>query len=137
MPEGNLRFGEYIRKMRLADSRELTMQDVGNHLGISVQYMSDIEKGRKKPFDRKRLAQLAKFLRLSEGETAKMYDLASRETLNIPYDIEDTFINEEVGDLARYALRQSKAGFIVEEDWKTMIRKSEERRAGKEVVDDD
>jgi hypothetical protein len=35
---------------------------------------------------------------------------------------------EEVGDLARFALRQSKAGFITEEDWKSLIRKAEEKR---------
>ena len=32
---------------------------------------------------------------------------------------------EEVGNLARLALRQSKAGNITEEDWKRFIRESE------------
>jgi hypothetical protein len=35
---------------------------------------------------------------------------------------------EKVGDLARYALRQSKAGFIEEEDWKTFIRQMEAKK---------
>jgi hypothetical protein len=38
---------------------------------------------------------------------------------------------EEIGDLARYALRQSKAGFIKEEDWKIFIRMMEAKKLQK------
>ena len=121
-------FGEYIRKKRLSDSRELTMQDIADHLGISLSYMSAIENRRKPPFDGDKLESLAKFLQLSEYETALMFDLAGRETREVPYDIQDTFMYDEVGDLARYALRQSKAGFIKEADWKAFIRQAEEKK---------
>ena len=66
MKEKNMYFGEYIRKKRLSDSRELTMQDVADHLGISLSYMSAIENRRKPPFDGDKLASLAVFLHLSE-----------------------------------------------------------------------
>jgi len=121
-------FGEFIRKKRLADSRELNQQDVADHLGISLSYISAIENRRKPPFDGDKLEELAKFLNLSEEDTALMFDLAGRETREVPYDIQDTFMYDEVGNLARYALRQSKAGFIKEEDWKTFIRQAEEKR---------
>jgi hypothetical protein len=68
---------------------------------------------------------------MTEEEAAKMYDLASRENQHVPYDIEDTLMYDDVGDLARFALRQTKAGFIVEDDWKAMIRKAEERKEKK------
>ena len=128
MKEKNMFFGEYIRKKRLADSRELTMQDVADHLGISLSYMSAIENRHKPPFDGDRLEQLAEFLNLTDDETALMFDLAGRENREVPYDIQDTFMYEPVGDLARYALRQSKAGFIKEDDWKTFIRQMEEKK---------
>jgi len=128
MKEKNMRFGDYIRKKRLADPRELTMQDVAEHLGYTLQYISLIENGNKKPFEGEKLEQLAEFLKLSEKETALMFDLASRENHEVPYDIEDTFMYEEVGDLIRYATRQSKAGFIKEEDWKTFLRQMEEKK---------
>ena len=35
---------------------------------------------------------------------------------------------ENVGDLIRYAARQTKAGFIKEEDWKKFIREKEEEK---------
>lgn len=128
MKEQNMFFGEFIRKKRLADSRELNQQDVADHLGISLSYISAIENRRKPPFDGDKLEELAKFLNLSEEDTALMFDLAGRETREVPYDIQDTFMYDEVGNLARYALRQSKAGFIKEEDWKTFIRQAEEKR---------
>jgi len=128
MNEKYLRFGKYIRKKRLADPRELTMKDVGDHLGFTQQYMSLIENGNKKPFDGEVLEKLAAFLNLTDEETALMYDIASRETRDVPYDIEDTLLYEDVGDLIRYAARQTKAGFIKEEDWKKFIREQEKER---------
>ena len=128
MKEKYMSFGDYIRKKRLADLRKLTMSDVAKHLNISVSYVSAVENRNKRAFDGEMLAKLAKFLKLTEEETALMYDLAGRENHNVPYDIEDTFLYEEVGDLIRYATRQTKAGFIKEEDWRTFIRLKEEEK---------
>ena len=66
MKEKNMYFGEYIRKKRLADPRELTMQDVADHLGISLSYMSAIENRRKAPFSGDKLEALAEFLQLTD-----------------------------------------------------------------------
>ena len=132
MQEKNMYFGEYIRKKRLDDPRELTMQEVADHLGISLSYMSAIENRRKPPFDGDKLESLATFLELSAEETALMFDLAGKETREVPYDIQDTFMYDEVGELARYALRQSQAGHIKEADWKAFIRQAEEKKRKKE-----
>jgi len=128
MKEKNMFFGEFIRKKRLADPREITMLDVAKHLGISLSYMSAIENRHKPPFDGDKLMELAEFLNLTEEDTALMFDLAGKENREVPYDIQDTFMYDEVGDLARYALRQSKAGFIKEADWKAFIRQAEEKK---------
>ena len=58
-----------------------------------------------------------------------MYDLASHENREVPSDIEDVLMYEEVGDMARFALRQFKAGYLEEDDWKQLIRKAEENKA--------
>ena len=47
----NMRFGQFIRAKRLADSRELTLKDISSEIGLSLSMLSDIEKGRRKPFD--------------------------------------------------------------------------------------
>ena len=128
MKEKKIRFGDFIRRKRLDDPRELRMQDIADLLDLSLSYMSEIESNRKKPLAGEKLEKLAEYLNLSDEDKAIMYDLAGRETGEVPYDIEDTFMYEGVGEIVRYALRQSKAGFIREEDWKTFIREMEERK---------
>ena len=132
MNEKRIRFGDYIRKKRLADPRELSMKDVAEHLGISQSYVSMVENRYKRPFDGETLEKLADFLNLNDEEKALMYDIASRETSEVPYDLEETLMYEEVGDLARYALRQSKKGIFKEEDWKTFIRETEAKKKKQE-----
>ena len=135
MKDKHMRFGDYIRKKRLADSRELTQQDVADHLDISLSYMNEVENSRKKPFDGEKLEKLAQFLNLSDEDTALLFDLASRVSREIPFDIEDTLMYEDVGDLIRYAARQTKAGFIKEEDWKTFIREREAEKRKEDIGD--
>jgi len=128
IPEKEMRFGDYIRKKRLDDPRQLTMNDVSQQIGISLSFLSEIEHKRRRPFDAAKIELFAAFLKLSDEEKAWMYDLASRENREIPYDIEDIMMYEEIGSMARFALRESKAGNATEEDWKQLIRAIEERK---------
>ena len=126
------RFGDFIKKKRLSDHRELTLSDMAKQLGISVSFLSDIENRRRRPFDPEKIEIFADYLDLSEEERALMYDLASHENHEVPSDIEDIFMYDEVGDMARFALRQSKAGNVTEEDWKRFIREIEANKARNE-----
>lgn len=132
MKEKRVRFGDFIKKKRVNDPRELTQSDVAKQLGISVSFLSDIENRRRRPFDSDKIENFAVFLGLSEDEKARMYDLASYENREIPSDIEDILMYEEVGEMARFALRQSKAGNATEEDWKKFIREIEANKVRRE-----
>lgn len=57
-----------------------------------------------------------------------MYDLAGLDRGEIPSDLEDIMMYGEIGKMARFALRQSTAGKISEEDWKKFIQEMEEKR---------
>jgi len=131
LQEKNMRFGDYIKKKRLDDPRELTLSDMSKALVISISFLSDIEHRRRRPFDAAKIEAFAAFLGLSDEEKAWMYDLASRENGEIPSDIEDIMMYEEIGSMARFALRESKAGNATEEDWKQFIRVIEERKQGR------
>jgi transcriptional regulator with XRE-family HTH domain len=131
--EKDLAFGEYIRKKRLDDPREITLLTMATQLGISMTYLSDIENRRKRPLDSNRIAILTKYLNLSDEDSARVYDLASKENSVIPADLEDVFMHEPIGDMARLALRQSKAGNATEEDWKQLIRAIERNKAAKKA----
>ena len=121
MKEKHLSFGEYIRKKRLSDARELTLQDVAEYLNVSTSYICSVENRSKKPFDGEMLERFAQFLNLSTEETALMYDIAGRETHEVPYDIEDTFFHEPFGDLIRHAIRLHQADLLTEEDLQAFI----------------
>ena len=124
--------GEFTKKKRLSDPREIRQSDVSRELDISVSLYGEIENRRRRPFDFDKIEKFAEYLNLTEDDKARMYDLASYENREVPSDIEDIFMYEEVGELARFALRQSKAGNITEEDWKRFIRESEENKRRRE-----
>ena len=132
MKEENMRFGAFIRTKRIKDSRELTLKDVSSVLGISGSLLSDIEQGRRKPFDSERIETFSEYLHLTESDRARLYDLAARETGEVPSDIEDTMMFSPIGDLARHALRLSNEGVVDEDDWREFIRRMEKKR-GKRV----
>ncbi len=130
MKEQNMRFGKFIKTRRLADPRELTLKDVSEHLGMSLTLLSDIENGRRRPFDSVKIEEYCAYLGLPEADKNRMYDLAARETGEVPSDIDDTFMYTDIGDMARHALRLSNAGIVEAEDWREFIRRMEEKKRG-------
>jgi transcriptional regulator with XRE-family HTH domain len=126
MQKKTMCFGDYIRQKRL--EREKLQSDVAKALSVSIAFISEMERGQRLPFEPSKLEKFAEFLNLTEDEKAQMYDYASRENNEIPADIAETFLYDDVGDMARFALREFNAGNLVEEDWKQLIRKAEENR---------
>lgn len=131
MKEQNMTFGQYIRKKRLESTKELTLKEVSEVLGISLTMYSDIEKDRRSPSDTLDLEKLASLLEMDNSEKALLYDLAARKRRTVPSDIEDIMMYSESGNLARMALRMTNEGTADEEDWKKFIRDLEKRNGGK------
>ena len=122
MDTKNMRYGQFLKAKRISDSRELTLKDVAAELGVSFSYVSDIEQGRRKPYDEIKTLKIIEFLKLTEDEVALLYDLAAKENSRIPRDLDDIMMYSEAGDMARYALRMTKKGIINDDDWKQFIR---------------
>ena len=121
MQEKNMRYGQFIRSKRITDSRELTLKDIAEELGVSVSFVSDVEQGRRKPYDEEKTEKLIEFLKFTEEDIALMYDLAARENSRIPRDLDDIMMYTEAGEMARFALRMTKKGVIDDGDWKRFI----------------
>ena len=121
MQEKNMRYGRFLRSKRISDSRELTMKDIAVELGISVSLVSDVEQGRRKPYDEAKTQKLIKFLHRSEEDTALLYDLAAKECDYIPRDLDDIMMYSEAGEMARCALRMTKKGIANDDDWRRFI----------------
>ncbi|MBQ7609083.1 MAG: helix-turn-helix transcriptional regulator [Desulfovibrionaceae bacterium] len=59
-------FGPTIRKLR--EGLNKSMKDLANLLGVSVVYISDIERGRRNPPQGEKLHKIAEFLSVSPEE---------------------------------------------------------------------
>ena len=70
MDTKNMRYGQFLKAKRISDNRELTLKDVAAELGVSFSYVSDIEQGRRKPYDEAMTQKLIEFLHFSEEEIA-------------------------------------------------------------------
>lgn len=130
MKEENMRFGAFIKSKRVKDERELTLKDMSQVLGLSLSMLSDIEQGRRKPFSSDKIEKFCEYLHLTEADKALMYDLAAKETGEVPSDLDDILMHSEAGNMARRALRMTNAGVADEEDWKKFIREIEKKKRG-------
>ena len=79
MPE---RFGDALRKTR--HDAEKTLGDVAKLLDVSVVYVSDVERGNRRPFNNERILKIAKFVK---ADPAPLIAAANVERGIIEYDI--------------------------------------------------
>ena len=79
MPE---RFGDLLRKQRRKADK--TLGDVAKMLGVSVVFLSDVERGNRKPLGNERILKIADFL---GQDPAPLMEAADLERGFIEYDI--------------------------------------------------
>ena len=99
MPES---FGDALRRNRRNAGK--TLGDVAKLLGVSVVYVSDIERGNRRPFSNERILRIAKFV---DADPAPLIAAADVERGVIEYDItkakplEASVVGDLVSGLAR------------------------------------
>lgn len=75
-------FGQLLRKARREEGK--TLGELARALGISVVYLSDVERGNRKPFAKKRILNVADLLKRGPEELLRAADF---ERGFIEYDI--------------------------------------------------
>lgn len=109
-------FGKFIEERRKALG--FTLRGFAAELDIAPAYMSDIEKGRRYPPDKK-LDEIAQILKLNETDKNAMLDLAAMaKNKTVSSDLPE-YIMEK--DLARVALRRARDGKLSDEAWQEVI----------------
>lgn len=58
-------FGDLLRKIRRKSGK--TMLDLAEHLGVSVVFISDVERGNRAPLTRERIVKAAEYLGVDPG----------------------------------------------------------------------
>jgi transcriptional regulator with XRE-family HTH domain len=108
-------FGDLLRQFRRGSGK--TLGDVARMLGVSTVYLSDVERGNRKPFARERILKIAEFL---EKEPSELLEAADCERGVIEYDInsdrplEARVVGELVTGLARGGISDEQLGKIQE-----------------------
>ncbi len=96
------RFGDTLRKTR--QNAKKTLGDVARLLEVSVVYVSDVERGNRRPFSNERIIRVASFL---DTDPAPLIAAADVEKGVIEYDIskakplEAAVVGDLVSGLAR------------------------------------
>jgi len=109
------RFGDVLRDMRRKADK--TLGQVSRMLDVSAVYLSDVERGNRKPFTRERILKIAEFLGVNPKE---LLQSADRERGVIEYDIskssplEVEVVGGLVTGLARGGLSETQLGRIRE-----------------------
>ena len=77
-----LRFGDALRKARRKDGK--TLSDLAGLLGVSIVYVSDVERGNRKPLSNDRILKAARFL---HTDSEPLMLAAAKERGVIEYEI--------------------------------------------------
>ena len=116
MNDNETAFGKFIEERR--KGMGFTLRGFAAELEIAPAYMSDIEKGRRYPPDKK-LDEIARLLQLHGEEKDRMLDLAAKtKAKTVSSDLPE-YIMER--DLARVALRRARETGLSDDGWKEVI----------------
>jgi len=113
-------FGLHIEALRRSRGRSIRKTAIA--LGVSPQFLSEVEKGRRSALAPERLEALKDFLGLTEEESQAMYDKAaeSRKSADVavPQDFSDYIVER---DYAMAALRVAKKLDADQDDWQRFV----------------
>ena len=105
-------FGDFIRQK--STDHGMTTRELAAELECSAPYLTDVEHGRRYPFDNERLQKCSSLFNLSEEERDKMYDLAGMKRDEIAPDLPD-YIKPR--PYVNVALRTARNIDADEDDW--------------------
>lgn len=112
------KFGKFVRNKR--EEKKVKLRKLAEILEIAPAYMSDMEKARRYPPDKEKLAKIAEALELTEDETNKMYDYAALAKDNsVPLDLTEYIMNTKN---VRIALRKARDLGMKDKDWVDIIK---------------
>lgn len=119
----NEQFGQFVRSKR--EEKKINLRKLAEILDIAPAYMSDMEKARRYPPDKEKLAKIAEVLQLTEEETNLMYDYAALAKDNSVSPDLPGYIMET--DNVRVALRKAKNMGMGDTEWLEVIKMLEEK----------
>ena len=122
-------FGGYVKTLRTI--KQKTLRETAQEIGVSPQFYSLVEKGRRCAFTPDKLEALKNFLGMTSEEAEEMYDKAAKThkagNISLPQDIAD-YVNREY---VKAGLRTMKELNADKEDWNYALERIKEKKHGK------
>ncbi|MCP1638575.1 transcriptional regulator with XRE-family HTH domain [Streptococcus gallinaceus] len=118
----NITFGKFVEIKR--KELKITLRGLASELEIAPAYMSDIEKGRRYPPEKK-LEDIARILHLTLEEKDYLFDLAALEKENTVSSDLPEYIMER--DVVRVALRRARDRNLSDEGWQDILNLIDEK----------
>lgn len=100
-------YGEILKEKR--ESKGLTVRTVAGKIGISVTYLCDIESNHRH-FPCKLSRQFIAILKMSKEESQELYDAIARANNDIPLDIKEYLLRNNLLDALRIIINQDEKG---------------------------
>ena len=116
-------FGEFVREKR--NENHLTMRVFCKEIGISTPFLTDVESGRRNPFDIEKLNRMVEVLNLSSAEKDQMFDLAGKKRNTVAPDLPEYIQGREYVGVA---LRKARDLGASEEEWMQFVEELQKRR---------
>jgi len=91
MSSNKLSCGAYIAQLR--KENDYTLKGLAKELGVSVSFLSDVEQGRRKPFNRTVFKALMWLLCNNDKQRYELMDLRAKYTGGLPMDVEEYILN--------------------------------------------
>ena len=116
-------FGEYAEMLRRRKGK--SQREVAKAIGISAQFYSEVEKGRRTPFTPERLELLRKYLELDKTEADMLFNKAAEGRKVAEFDFSGYIIQR---DYVISALRVAQELNADEEDWQRFLDDLQQRK---------
>ena len=116
-------FGNFLARKRI--QRGMTLRKMAQLIGCSAPYLSDVEKGRRNPFEVGKLELAARVLCLTAEETSEMLDLAGKQRNSVAPDLPDYIMRRDYVAAALRTARDLGAG---EKEWAAFVEELKRRK---------
>lgn len=119
-------FGSELRRLRRNDPRKPGLAEMAEQIGVTVSYMSDVERDEKTPPSPAKIAQLLAYLNALH-EYDRMVELASAVRKSVDFNLKGL---PEAGVRALMSMaRRSEEGRMTDDVWESILGAVEDKDA--------
>ncbi len=117
-------FGEKLKSIRI--EKGVSLRNLADKLGVSAPYLSDVERGQRKPLSGEHIDKIADVLGLTPEERQSLFDAAA-ETRGDAVASDVILYAGEVKNVSA-ALRKARELNLGDEEWLQIIEEMEKKK---------